>query len=641
MRVLARAVPTVRIVVTGRAEARELDPDQHPLGGLEGDEARTFLERALQGMQVSPTLVDEVAGRVSGNPLSLRLAAELMRREGEAVLASPRGRRRLLFGLTEERVQGILYRRILDHVDPAIRPLANPGLVVRRITPGVIRQVLAGPCGLGEVDAARASDLFARLSREVTLVREVGADVIIHRADVRTEMLPLLEADAPEQVAAIHRSAVEYYAGRAGPDDRTERLYHRLMLGDAATSDDEDWDPLAAAALEPALPEFPPASRVELASRLDEVEVDPDDLAAAESEAWVRQFVGQARSMLDAGDAAHVVDLIERRPDGVRTLTAEVGQLHVEALAAMGLRAEATEVAREAIAAADAAGDLRGYVELSIVAARVAEDGGDFVQALDSYLDARESAVDLGVLTVGLTAGAGALRVVRRGGMRPDARIDALRTAMVSETGRLTESDKARNPSLLRELAADLSAEAPGLLADAAEYAGVEADTGHGEALSPEARSTIRRVSAPPPEPDAAAAVPEPDAAAPVGPVTAVPMPPPADPMPPPADPMPPPAAEPMPPPPVSAAPRGSGSPAGERRRPWRRRRSSAAKGKAVSDALRESPEDEQLQAHLREYWRSEADQASYPAAEPPPGRGGGADGAEGGPSSRGEGEQP
>ena len=42
-----------------------------------------------------------------------------------------------------EVLQGVLFRRILGHIHtPEIRQLAHPGLVLRRITPDLIKEVL-------------------------------------------------------------------------------------------------------------------------------------------------------------------------------------------------------------------------------------------------------------------------------------------------------------------------------------------------------------------------------------------------------------------------------------------------------------------------------------------------------------------
>jgi hypothetical protein len=50
----------------------------------------------------------------------------------------------MLFSLAETAVQGQLYQQILNHIpDPDLRQLAHPGLVVRRVTRDVIKEVLA------------------------------------------------------------------------------------------------------------------------------------------------------------------------------------------------------------------------------------------------------------------------------------------------------------------------------------------------------------------------------------------------------------------------------------------------------------------------------------------------------------------
>lgn len=118
-------------------------------------------------------------------------------------------------GLAGEMAQKFLYSRILERVrDEDIRPLANPGLVLRRVTPELIRDVLAIPCGLGAVSEERARELLEKLQKLVWLVTPDG-DGVRHRPDVRRAMLPLIWSSDRSRAEAVAAAAEQWYAVRA------------------------------------------------------------------------------------------------------------------------------------------------------------------------------------------------------------------------------------------------------------------------------------------------------------------------------------------------------------------------------------------------------------------------------------------
>ena len=603
-------MPSLRFVIAGRAPVEGLDVRNVPLAGLDPRQASALMASALRDVRLPPGLVPMVVSKVSGNPLSLRLAADLIRREGDSSLGTSRGRGRLLFELREEQVQGVLYRRILDHVDRSVRPLANPGLVVRQITSDVILQVLAEPCGMRRLTSRKAERLFETLRHEVSLVTEVRPGVLVHRADVRREMLPLLETDDPERVLDIHRRAVDYYAARPEFDDQVEHLYHRLMLGESSSTLDKHWISSAGAFLADAWTEYPAVSRVYLAARLG-VDADPGDLAAADQIAWVRQATRQAQAQLDAGQPALALTTLRGRelspPDPTVT------RLVVEALAAQGDDEQALVVAEAGIADASDRGLGVDAVHLGILAGRVAEDGeatvgpgSGFVAARRHYLDARESARDFGARVEALTAAAGALRVSRRfDSLRhnlpresvaklpawPEPDLDReLRVQLVKEVAGLPTQQITSHPGLLRELAAEIGSQLPALLIAAADTVGVDA---HGQSARdlPSAAQSVLVESAtgtrslPLPEPpDEAKADPA------RGPTTREPR------------------REPTRAPTGNAAPPTRGWGPDDEPAPA----TSSVYGSNIAEALRTSPGDDELKESLSDYWKKEVDRPSY-----------------------------
>ena len=121
--------------------------------------------------------VDEIVrlastGKYGANPLSLRLAAQVFAREGLKGIedAVSRPRRRWQKTVAAEWIQGMLQARIVEQLSEPLQRIANPGLIVRRITSGVLCKVLAAPCQLGQISKSQADDLLEQLRQEVAIV---------------------------------------------------------------------------------------------------------------------------------------------------------------------------------------------------------------------------------------------------------------------------------------------------------------------------------------------------------------------------------------------------------------------------------------------------------------------------------------
>ena len=113
-----------------------------PLKELDAGAAKGFLKSA----KIEPeSLIDTIVKQVGGNPLSLRLAVQIFHNDKDRGASSKEFFNRLHKG----RIQTELYTRVLEHIHhPDIQKLAHPGLILRRITPGLILEVLAKPCGV-------------------------------------------------------------------------------------------------------------------------------------------------------------------------------------------------------------------------------------------------------------------------------------------------------------------------------------------------------------------------------------------------------------------------------------------------------------------------------------------------------------
>jgi hypothetical protein len=116
-----------RAVVAGRAPEPILVEHPVRLDGLARDEATKLLRRLVP--TVPGELADRVTGQLGTSPLTLRLVAATLQRSGDL------DDDLLDLKLWEGRIDGELYRRLLDHIkDKEVQKLAHPGLTVRRIT---------------------------------------------------------------------------------------------------------------------------------------------------------------------------------------------------------------------------------------------------------------------------------------------------------------------------------------------------------------------------------------------------------------------------------------------------------------------------------------------------------------------------
>jgi cellulose synthase operon protein C len=292
---LQRRVPSLRTVLAGRAPLEGKKTDELALTGFDRVSAAAFLEN--QG--IDHAMAAELSRRLDGNPLTLRLAAEVVRQDPEALSAISSMASHGLFRAVQQGViQGVLYKRILDHIhEEDVRKLAHPGLVVRRITPEVLQDVLAGPCGVVVETREEAARLFEALRREVTLVRPAEGGALEHRSDVRRVMLPLLRRTRPEAVLAINQAAVAYYERRRGVINRAEEIYHRLALGQPAGEVDKRWVSGIEDRLRGAVDELPPSGQTFLASRVG-VTLDPAVWALASEEENRRRLAQEASDLI-------------------------------------------------------------------------------------------------------------------------------------------------------------------------------------------------------------------------------------------------------------------------------------------------------------------------------------------------------
>ena len=478
---LQSEIDTLRVVVAGRALPRERGCKPLLLSELDSEGARALLRRRIEmdvahlGEPPSDRQLDEIMGVVGRSPMSLRLAAQIVAQQGIEKLRGVETRNFLFLHLRTEKVQAQLYGRILAHIhDPAVRRLAYPGLVVRRITPQVIREVLAAPCGV-TLDTPDAADtLFAALARELALfepdvptgqaadatgpVEPGGAGAspaaVRHRLDVRRMMLRDLLSNVPARtVRSIDEGAVAYYARQPGPRARAEEIYHRLRLAQPLDQVAARWIEGVGDHLRTAPEELPPRQRLWLTTRLGAT--PPTELLAeADLDTWEENIARDAQRALEAGSPRSVLDIMAVRRE--RTAASPLFRLEAEAHRLIGDNEAARACALRGIESAAAAGDGTVSLDLHLFVAAI-DEGEDKLEAAMTRLEAARPLVAEG------DTGADALRLLTaRIRLRRllGREFDCEREELIGQLSALLTpaamTELRGRPALLRELVAEV-----------------------------------------------------------------------------------------------------------------------------------------------------------------------------------------
>ncbi|KPL53252.1 hypothetical protein ABB55_14380 [Prosthecomicrobium hirschii] len=259
---------SVRGIVAGRI--RPFSDDDRRLGQwfdswFEVEELEPAAAVRLLRDRAGPTLNQKRARQIAGMfprfPLVLILVASFIAGDKDAPLEDILAEGGL-GQLNAERATQALYKRFLDRVpeyretDPGglavtvpqsdLRRVAQPGLALPFITSQLIQEVLADPCGLGEVDRKRAGLLFRGLSKTAWLVEPAGPDRVRHVPALRRIMLPMLASDSTADAdghpikarfRAVHDAAARWYreGGASEPEAAARAAYHDCFRGDVTT----------------------------------------------------------------------------------------------------------------------------------------------------------------------------------------------------------------------------------------------------------------------------------------------------------------------------------------------------------------------------------------------------------------------
>lgn len=445
--------PTLRLVIFGRAPL-DLVPttstktQTHPLSEFDRASGVLFLQKL--GIR-DASVAGELRDSVGGNPLSLKLAAEIYSRDGDNTELVKRDwlRSVFFFKASELLIQGQLYQRILNHIhDQDVRKIAHPGLVLRRITPELIKEVLAEPCGISVPDDKRASELFDAFGREVALVTMTSDHVLVHRPDLRQKMLEFIERDKPAEAEQINRLAVAYYTGRETLQDRAEEIYHRLKLKENAGEVESRWLPGIEPFLRGAIPELPVESRPILASFLG-ITISNEDIEAAGIAEWERYTARTADELVKLGHYQDALNKLAQRKE--RTKGSPLYLIEARALASMKRLQEAEKAIQNALKAAAASGKRTEMLDCVFLAAEISQQQRARKRS-DEYLrQAFDIAAGLNDRPKQILALLHRLRLRRR---KKDQEADSEEIALTAELatllGVLPETDWLTNRQLIR-----------------------------------------------------------------------------------------------------------------------------------------------------------------------------------------------
>jgi cellulose synthase operon protein C len=380
---LRKMLPTSRAIAGSRTALLEPSAaNQLELRALDAEAATA----CLVALGVSQNTAKALASVIGGNPLSLRLAAQLLHQEnklnsGDGIIHD----KEFIDLLRNEFVQGTLLRRILGHIhDDDVRRLAHPGMILRRLTPDVLLHVLAKPCRVTIKSKRRAYELFNELAMETALV-ETGADAdeLRHRPDVREQMLKLIIESEPTRVLQVHRAAVRYYSKKKGATARAEELYHRLSLNQKRHTLDRRWSPEAEALLRRSIDELPHAARIYVASKssvgLEAVLPTPsatDQLwQSANLIEWERHAARRIRDLLNLRHFPEALRVAQERT--LRSKESPLFLSEARILKWLGRWVEAKEVLAKGIKLNESGKNVRLLLELTLYQLRIAMHLGD------------------------------------------------------------------------------------------------------------------------------------------------------------------------------------------------------------------------------------------------------------------------
>ena len=231
---ISELIPRIRPIFAGRSEIEgsygSFEFNVIEIKSFDSKSADAFLKKSGVGKKKLRNYVFKTFG---GNPLILRLAANLHKKEGLLIDD--------LDQLKETKIQ-YLVRRILGHIhdkNEKVQKIAVPGMLVRFINPTIIEKVLADPTGVGKIDREKAEEIYKELKKEVALLSDgVSEFGLLFRQDLRMACESMILKLYPSQSSNIRERAIEYFSQYHKIDNKEKRtrywaeyIYHQLKVG--------------------------------------------------------------------------------------------------------------------------------------------------------------------------------------------------------------------------------------------------------------------------------------------------------------------------------------------------------------------------------------------------------------------------
>jgi len=393
--------PLLRVVISGRVEygamvddlagdsksARERFVTENlPLAGLNRKESESYLVGAELPAKAARQIVKHVVDPKRGaSPLTLRVAAAVWAKQRERGATSAEPDDRFWERLKTGRIQAELIARYLHYVDGEIGKLAGPALVLRRLTPDVLINVVAGPAGVDVPSVERAGYLIDELRREVSMLVASRTDhrELVPRQEVQQQVVALMRDLEGDMLRRIHERAIEYFGGiadRLGVDDPAgldalaDEIYHRLALRQDETLIRQRWDARLAGRLDEAVLALDPAERALLAT-LSDREISASLRREVSQRTWETGAGKRVREYIEVGLYDDALGLLQERT--VRSAGSELYLLETVVLLAIGDKLQARAVALAGIDSFDAGGNSAVQIDLLVALVRVELAIGD------------------------------------------------------------------------------------------------------------------------------------------------------------------------------------------------------------------------------------------------------------------------
>jgi len=475
MKLLQSRVHNVRIVIAGRGTPPEglrkrVGLERHPvqINSLDPRSAGILTYHLLEKshLQHDEAVIQEIVSVVGRNPLSLKLAVRAISLQGFSAFLDTDSRSQIVEKLRQERVQGYLFGRILNYLkDERLKKLVYPGILLRRVTPQLIWEVLKEPCEIEVQSIDDSTELFRSFEKVMGVVEPDGNEGLRFRLELRREILgDVLRVVDPKIAEAIDARAVKFYESDTTPFGRAEELYHRLRLNQSNDILEARWSQNAWSHLKQSITELPAQSQLWLAQKAN-VSLDVAVRRKASDDEWEDEAARMAESLLKLGRADETLEVLRERP--ARPRSSKISLLEAQALRLLGREDEASEILILGLKEAS----IPQKVEILLLLALIDENRDQLHRALQTASQAFRISSKTSDILLKLRTLVTRLRLFRKLNMSSEH--EKLRAKMVKSVSEKVLKLLRDHPALFQEVAAELGASSQKILKAAIDRLGM------------------------------------------------------------------------------------------------------------------------------------------------------------------------